>query len=299
MRFGVSFNNAKSAGWVTAIALSAAVNAGFQLKALANEPGWVLTQSSTKMGGQYVYISPGGMRLVNPKQGFNLVTHAPNWDITMFNEKTHCYYKTTIDGYKRELAGQSQNDLQSSTWFKAGAGSILGLRATEYKMNGRTVQHKNAKGQITQSRIDGAQCWVATDIQVPPKLVDLIATAYGLPNESTFPLRVTYLDNATAHTVLDTYRCNKTSFPANYFEMPGGYKPVKSAAEVMMNDEQKQIMDDMARDLGGDSQGAQLKQKLDNVRAGNTTAGAANFSKDDVNRLLNSFQKTKQNTTQR
>lgn len=261
------------------------------------DPGWVLTQRSTKMGDQYVYISDQGMKISNPKVGFNLVTRAPNWDITMFNDKTRCFYETTADHYRAQISGRGSNDadFKNSTWAKSGETNIGGLKATEYRMGGKTVHAKNKQGAVVVKSIAGAQYWVAADINIPPKLTELLAAAYGLPAQtsSCVPLRLKYSESNGDHTVLDTYRVDKTPIPIAYFERPANYKLVQSDAEVMMNDDQKQIMNDMAKSLETDPQGAQLGAKLQKVRSGGATPGQT-FTKDDVSKLLDIFGKKKQ-----
>lgn len=59
--------------------------------ARADEQGWVLTQKSQNLGDQYVYISASGLKCVNPKAGFAMVTRAPDWNIVMFNDKTRVF----------------------------------------------------------------------------------------------------------------------------------------------------------------------------------------------------------------
>jgi hypothetical protein len=259
------------------------------------EPGWVLTQKSTTLGDQYVYISQEGLKITNPRRGFNLVTHAPDWDIVLYNDKTRCFYQTTATHYRNELAGRNGSDFKNSHWSKSGETTIGGLKATEFRLGAKTLQGRNKAGQITTKSIASAQYWVASDIKIPDNLTELLAAAYGLPNEtsSSIPLRLTYSENGGEHTVLDTYRVDKSPIPANYFAKPAGYKMVQSDAEVMMNDDQRQIMNDMARDLGSDPQSAQLKQKIDQVKAGNSQA-VNSFTKDDVNKLLDMFSKKRQ-----
>jgi hypothetical protein len=280
---------------IASLACSLAVTVGSAIAAFA-EPGYVLTQRSTKMGDQYLYVSSEGIKITNPKAGFNLVSQAPNWDITLFNDKTHCFYQTTADRYRQQLLGRTgDSDFKNSSWSKMGDTYMLNMKATEFRMGTKTVRQKTKSGQIVNKTITGAQYWVAADIQLPPKLTELLAAAYGLPAQQSqcVPLRLKYTDGAKTSTVLDTYRVDKAPIPIAYFATPQGYKPVTSDAEVMMNDEQKQIMSDMAKDLGSDSQGSQLKNKIDAVRSG--TADPKSFTKDDVNKLMDIFNKKKTN----
>ncbi len=56
--------------------------------AQADERGWVLTQRSITLGDQYVYISPSGIKIINPRQGIGSIVKSPNWDVLLFNDQT-------------------------------------------------------------------------------------------------------------------------------------------------------------------------------------------------------------------
>jgi hypothetical protein len=281
---------------IASLVISLAFTIGSSILAFA-DPGYVLTQKSTKMGDQYLYLSDQGIKIANPRAGFNLVARAPSWDITLYNDKTRCFYQTTAEHYRQELAGRSSDgEFKNATWSKMGETYISGLKATEYRMGSKTVRSKTKTGAVVNKTINGAQYWVAADIQMPGKLTELLNAAYGLPTQTTtcVPLRLRYNEGAGDHVVLDTYRVDKAPIPVAYFDKPAGYKPVTSDAEVMMNDEQKQIMSDMAKDLGSDPQGAQLKNKIDAVRSGSASPKGT-FTKDDVNKLMDIFNKKKTN----
>jgi hypothetical protein len=291
---GVEFLMRKSGSLrlLAAVTVSLTAFLGSSVAALA-EQGYVLTQKSTKMGDQYLYLSSEGIKITNPRAGFNLVARAPNWDITLYNDKTRCFYQTTAERYRQELAGRSPDgELKNSTWSKMGDTYINGLKATEYRMGSKTVRSKTKAGGVVSKTINGAQYWVASEITIPAKLTELLAAAYGLPSQTSacVPLRLKYSESTGDHLILDTYRVDKAPIPVAYFDKPAGYKPVTSDAEVMMNDEQKQIMSDMARDLGSDPQGAQLKNKIDQVRSGGANPSST-FTKDDVNKLMDIFKK--------
>jgi hypothetical protein len=264
------------------------------------DQGYVLTQRSTKMGDQYVYVSDQGLKISNPKAGFNLVTHAPNWDITLFNDKTRCFYETTAEQYRQRLAGKGADaELRSSNWSKAGDTQILGLKATEYRMGAKAVRSKNKSGAVVTKSIAGAQYWVASDIAIPPKLTDLLSAAYGLPSSTStcVPLRLKYSEADGSHTVLETYRVDKTPISVSYFDKPSGYKLVQSDAEVMMDDEQKQILNDMMRDTNAPPSSGQAPAQIAAPAASQQPAqagqagGTKQFTKEDVNKLIDIFRK--------
>lgn len=215
--------------------------------ALANDAGWVLTQKSANFGDQYLYISPSGMKCYNPRAGTAMVTKAPDWNVTLYNEKTRVYYQTTPDKWRQEIEAHGfRTDMASSAWARGAKSNICGLNATEYRMTGANTLHS---GKKKSTNISGATYWCSDDIKVPPQLSQLLATVYGLPTTQSVPLRLTCVEKGANRTILETYRSQAAAIPVSYFEPPTGLTPVKSDAEVMMNDEQKQIINDMAREL--------------------------------------------------
>ena len=125
---------------------------------------------------------------------------------------------------------------------------MAGLRATQYVV--RNTQPR-AGGKL--SSVAQAECWVADDIVVPEAVSNLMSDTYDLPKTKLFPLKVAWRSsNGKTATELDTFRSQSSNIPANYFTAPAGYAQVKSQAEVFMDDETKQMFNDMAREAGLD-----------------------------------------------
>ena len=267
---------------------------------LADDKGWVLTQKSSQLGDQYVYISPSGLKCVNPRAGFAMVTKAPDWNIIMYNDKTRVYYQTTLDNYKRTLASRGlTSDLANRQWSRGQTNNIAGLKATQYVMRGGgTISHQTAKGKIRTSTVSAADYWVSDDITVPPRLGDLLSSAYGLPTTQNVPLRLEMTDAKGSKRMLETYRMQAlATIPSNYFECPGGYKAVQSDAEVMMNDEQKQMIEDMSREMGGGLESAspqptQPQYSPQPTAATPKPAASAGGGNDALSKLLDAYKKT-------
>jgi len=254
----------------------------FTRPALADDKGWVLTQKSLMMGDMYLYVSPSGFKFVNPKAGVNFVTRSPNWDVIMFNDRTKVCYSATLDTFKKQVTAnlpQRRSELGAASWQRGTVSNIANLRATQYVMSDPAgVQAKVAarKGQRMNQHLRGADYWVCEEIQVPPQLADLLSSMYGLPNTLNVPLRltVTTAEQGTK-TQLDTYRSQSCPIPISYYSMPSGYRPVKSSVEVMADEDTKQIIDDMAKDLSSDGGGNNSKP----------------ITNEDLDRFLNKFKK--------
>lgn len=222
--------------------------------AQADDKGWVLTQKSTTLGDQYVYISSNGLKCVNPRAGFALVTHAPDWNVVLFNDKTKVYFETTLDKWKQQLSNRGlSSPMSGKSWSKGGSAQIAGLKATEYVMRGGATTFQMAVRSAQHARqvtIQGANYFVSDEITVPPKLADLLSTAYGLPPTQNVPLRLNCVESGRPRVLLDTYHMELSAIPISYFQCPQGYKPVKSDAEVMMTDDQRQMIEDMTKEMG-------------------------------------------------
>lgn len=248
----------------------------------ADDKGWVLTQKSLMMGDMYLYVSPQGFKFVNPKAGVNFVTRSPNWDVIMFNDRTKVCYSATLDTFKKQVTNnlpQRRSDLGQANWQRGSVSNIANLRATQYVMNDAAgVQARAAarSGHRVQQHLRGADYWVCEEIQVPPQLADLLSSMYGLPNTLNVPLRltVTTAEQGT-RTQLDTYRSQACPIPISYYSMPSGYRPVKSSVEVMADEDTKQIIDDMAKDLSNDGGGNNSKP----------------ITNEDLDKFLNKFKK--------
>lgn len=223
--------------------------------ALAQEKGWILTQRNPQMGGDmYTYISPSGLKWAVPKMGVNFSTTAPAWDMCAYNEKTKTYYMGKIDELRRmmtEKTNMRNADLNSNAWVKSSSGNVAGLRATQYLMRlqpGRVINGR-------RSNVVQAECWIADEIQIPSGTATLLRDVYSLPQTNLFPLKVSYktIDGAVT-TMLDTYRSQSNPIPPTYFAAPQGFALAKSVHEVFMDDETKQMFNDMAGEAGLDVQ---------------------------------------------
>jgi hypothetical protein len=232
-----------------------AVLAVFSLSAQsadAQEQGWALTQRSTQMGDLYTYVSPNGLKWTVPKIGANIATQGPNWNVAMYNDKTRSYYTTTFQQWQQTITRKDQRSLEmrQRPWSKAGSGSVAGLKATKYVMQNSTP----VAGRRNLNAVAAAECWVADDITVPAAVADMLANTYGMPKTKYFPLRISYTGtDGKAGIALDTYRAETRAIPATAFGSPQGYKLVASQAEVFMDDETQQMMNDMASEMGLDA----------------------------------------------
>ena len=270
--------------------------------AQAGGSGWVLTQRSKELGDQYVYLSQSGLKIVNPRQGVGLAAKAPNWDVSFYNEKTRLYYRLTFDSWRRKLEARSRAP-RNISWRKTKAGSVAGLKATRYVAT-------NPMAQRSSNQWVSAECWVADQIKVPAKLAEMLTTAYGLPTTQLVPLRVMYTDaNGREETFLDTYQQQTTPLPDSYLTAPSGFRLAKSEAEVMMTEENRQLVNDIARDLGREPLSVSPRSSTSSPAApasienripqnGLTLPNGQTVSREEIGKFIDAYKQYKQSHNQ-
>jgi hypothetical protein len=273
--------------------LMAAMFVLFANAASAQEQGWALTQRSAQMGDLYTYVSPNGLKWTVPKLGANIATMGPSWAVNMYNDKTRSYFTTTFQSWQQSISRRDQRTLEmrQNPWVKAGGGSIAGLRATKFVMQNKAP----VAGRRTLAAVAAAECWVADDITVPASVADMLANTYGMPKTKYFPLRISFTGSDGKQGVaLDTYKCEARAIPQNYFGAPQGYKLVASQAEVFMDDETQQMMNDMASEMGLDAPKRPQQQRSVAVPVQRGTGmairnNAAPQSNNDLSKMLDAL----------
>lgn len=200
--------------------------------------------------------------------------------------------------------GQRAAEMRNNPWVQTGAGQVAGIKAIKYSMKGGSVadlqRSKNGQIRKTLATVQGAECWVSQEIPVPAPVANMLSQAYGLPQTKYFPLRVNYINSGRAGTALDTLNSKTCNIPAGYYAKPQGYLLAKSQAEVLMDDETKQILRDMASELedsprsappsGGNNAMASPAPSAPVARpaapANSVQVGGMNLDKDKLTKLL-------------
>lgn len=175
--------------------------------------------------------------------------------------------------------------MQAGRWRKSGSGNISGLKATKYVMTGPA---KGGGGKL--SGVKRASCWVSDDIQVPGPIADMLSQAYGMPRTKYFPLRVTYLTNGgQVKTALDTYRSATCNIPATYFSSPSGYQLASSQAEILMDDDTRRLLRDMAGEFDSGSSRKAPRKAVSKPKKQATPPPKPGSTADQLSKLLNNL----------
>jgi hypothetical protein len=266
------------------------------LPALSVEADYVLTQRSLKMGDQYAYLTPAGVRLTNPRSGTSIVAKAPNWDIELFNDKTHLMGQIPHDRYKHQIAANGTTEFISGQWERQKTPvMVCGLKCTEYKIKGAMQKVFANGGRDNNTGVVGGVYVVYDGIRIATGLSDLMSVAYGLPNLSSLPMVMYWEMSDGSHSSrLETYRVSKSTIPPAYFDKPNGYKMASSAELVMLSPDQLEMMEMMAHQ-GGDSSSAvadaQKALNQSSVHGSASSPGQAGimYNQKDIKSMLEKF----------
>lgn len=234
----------------------------FSASAAFAENGWAVTQMSKEAslsGSLTLYITPSGMRSMDPKSGLNMFTKGPNWTIAIFNDKTKRIYQSPLQTWlmsfkQRGLSGR----FDGATWRRGKEGVIGGVRAYEFVMDHPPPIRTNAKtlnGKMAKfGGLSSATMWVAADIATPPQVSDLLSKLYGVPDCQRIPLRVTMTEIGKPPKVaVDTVRVAQVNVPDSVFGLPRGYQPVRQDSEIFIDKESMDTLDEMMKDLDAPS----------------------------------------------
>ncbi len=232
-------------------AVVALVPAKMALPAYSGNLDFVLTQRSTRMGDQYVYIAPEGWRMTNPHSGVTIVSRGPDWQITLFNAQSHVYYEMTPEQWARGAAAEHGYEEwpQGAHWVKKGQVNICGMQASQYEISGAMRKH-DSNGHVFPSDIVKAKFVIAEGYPINPKLTKLMKEAYNFPTLAGIPLRLVYIsDKGEQRPVVDTYRIDRTALTAVVFNRPSGLRKVDNEVEVMIDPQQQSMLKKMATDM--------------------------------------------------
>lgn len=258
------------------------------LPALADDAGWVLTQRSARLGDQYLYISPHGIKLVNPKLCVEVICRSPGNEVYVCNSSTHNYYETTAEAWKHQsIARQGSTDFSATTgWRPVGKATVAGMPAVTYQLEGSWVKRR-VNGTAVVSDTKGATYCLAQGIQVPPKITELLSAALGVPNMPGVPVRLALNENGGIRSVLDTYRIDRAPLSTAYFAKPYGYKKVATDAEVMLSSEDDKMIQDMAHSLGSGAADSDALAKA----AAKYTKGGSGPTADEIKSAIEAYKR--------
>lgn len=217
----------------------------------ADEQGWGLMIKSPHVGIVYLYITSEGFALVIKQTGAKFVTHAPDWRLVMYNDKTQVYYverlsdlqtMTTSGKGKRTQQAMRKAAMQNARTGKTD--TIAGLQATQYFIN--TYSQEGGARQ--------AEVWITKQIRPPEQLHKTFEKLFGIDMSrgqfpDGLPLRIKLADDAgKRELVYDTMNCQKQVIHTASFTYPSTYKRVDNELAVLMDEKSRQKMESILDD---------------------------------------------------
>lgn len=160
--------------------------------ARAYESGWKLSQSHRNLGPATTYVSPRGVRLVFSANDFVFASHAPDWELLLYNEKSKKmlrkpYSQWSVEGISTALSLNDNSGLKSVpktkgklTTYADHKARIYLLAATDRKGNPRFLA-KSDFGQYLGSSV----------IKTDPRAIEFAQKVFDIPEIGLFPLKVT------------------------------------------------------------------------------------------------------------
>ncbi len=227
------------------------------------EAGWSIVQTAkgSPMGsGATILITPTGMRTSDAKSGVSMFTKGPSWNVVLFNTQTKSIYQTSLQGWIQSIEkrrGASGGRFSGATWKRGQtAVQVAGAKAYEFLTDrpptGGARAVKGPDGKLrNMPAISGARLYVAQEIATPEEVSKLISQIYGVPDCKRIPLKliVNEVGKAVPTVAVDTVRIARVNVPDAMFQVPTGFKAVKTDMEVFIDRQSMDAIDSMLKDL--------------------------------------------------
>jgi len=183
--------------------------------AAPTETGWVVDQQSEERGRTNIKWTDKSMVLTSKLMSAILV--APKFDATFFNEGTRKYVLIPhADWSKRYAPGK-----------KAIKGPFPGEIIAGFKTSKYTWPTKNPHKSV--------ELWATKDLPMSGPLQEFVSSTIGIPPSVGMPLKmVTKFDDRPARIDMLTKSIKKAKLPKSTFELPKGFKKVKSEMELLL-----------------------------------------------------------------
>ncbi len=197
------------------------------------QSGLLLDVDSDYFGPSTIQVSKDGIRIDSKKLGITIVSHAPDWSVVAFNERSKSYYEATLEEWKRRVAsrtgGGKQNVRQDIK--QTGKAKIKGQDVKIYRWTDVRTRYGKLRSTPTITDLYAMQSEL-----VPKQAAAVIASASDLPPDFGLPMKITRILKAEPKpkVVLDTLKCSKGQIARAVFFQPKGFKRVSSEVALLM-----------------------------------------------------------------
>jgi len=227
---------------------------------------WLLVQDEDSCGRNTLYVSHDAVKIINNRLGCHLVAKAPDW-------KVHCFQprdKSEWIGKMEDFSGGAM----FNPYFLPTRPEVVPL----HPLGTLTARGLTYKKYSTKNGF----LFVADDIPVAPKAVELLLRLYNSPSVAALPLySSTYLSGGSKisraadpsvnlgitddlrsglRVNLATASCKKIPYKAADFELPTNYKRCTTLVSVTLSGDSKSQFNEMLDNVGFMSQTAKEKK---------------------------------------
>lgn len=197
---------------------------------------------SDYFGNSTMKVSKDGIRIDSKKLGITIVSHAPEWSVIAFNERSKSYYEATLEEWKKRVAQRSGMKHGKQEIKLTGTAKIEGQKVKVY----RWVDDRTRSGRKKTNPVV-TDMYAMQSLLVPKQAAAVIASASDLPPDFGLPMRITRAQPGTkkASMVLDTLKCKEGAIAKTVFFQPKGFKRVSSEVALIMegDDDMGDLMD--------------------------------------------------------
>jgi hypothetical protein len=217
--------------------------------AKADEQGWGLMVKSPHVGILYLYITEAGFAIMIKETGAKFVTHAPEWRVAMYNDKSRVYYVERLQDLQSFSKGSPKSNKSRDAVANA-AGSVRtgrseqigGLPATQYFIT--TVSPDGGSRE--------AEVWITKNILPPVQLHETMKKIFSIDTNKFppgLPLRIKMVDeDGKRELIYDTINVQKQTIHTASFSYPPSYKRVDSELAVLMDEKSRKKMESILDD---------------------------------------------------
>lgn len=196
----------------------------------------MLIQDSRITGPQNVYITPKALRIDNQKTGTTLVCKAPKWELDIYNKRNRTSYHCAPEAFRASffntLTKVYRDALTPVKWKKTGVETRQGLDILKL---GVRLDMKHSHLDMMHGDVRSAEYFVGTNLKLPDKACNVLATLYSVPLLGDVPISCTfYGDRGETLFALSTKDVKKISVVDPFFDFPK-FAAARSEREVFID----------------------------------------------------------------
>ncbi len=180
---------------------------------------WYFMQTNKIFGDCEVYVSPQALKITFSNEKWANLAKPPDWDLFVFNPKAKVYCRTPL----KEWRGR-----------KLGSTFVKGLKSVG---NSETIAGMRTKVYDAQNIEPGARAisriFVTEDLGLPEQVSIILCGNDAIPLVKGIPLRVQHSGGQAPGKTVETHVAKQVMMPANFFEVPNGFRKVTKPEDVI------------------------------------------------------------------